>query len=58
MSKLLEKSGSLRRIVGIIKKSYVNRIIHKEKNKKMLINLWIMWISGKKGSKIKGLKSG
>ncbi len=28
-----------------VEKHYVNKIIHRFKNGKMLINLWIMWIT-------------
>ncbi len=34
-------------------KSYVNKVIHRFKREKMLINLWIMWISGGKYNNIR-----
>ena len=34
-------------------KSYVNKAIHRFKGKKLLINLWIMWISGGKYNNIR-----
>ena len=53
MSKNLEKTGGLRVVWITVEKYYVNIIIHSGKNRKLLINLWIMWISGEKGSKYK-----
>lgn len=58
MSKKLEKTGGLRLLINKVEICYVNKIIHSLKQDKLLINLWIMWISGKKGSKIRGQKSG
>ena len=58
LSKNPEKTGVLRWIVGDVDKCYVNGIIHRWKNGKMLISMWIMWISGENSGEIKDSGSG
>ena len=55
MSKKLEKTRVLRCDVRKTDRCYVNGIIHRKKLGKMLISMWIMWISGEKAGN-KGIK--
>ena len=54
--KFLKKQEVWKVLQDACKKCYVNRIIHRPKTEKMLINLWIMWISGEKHNKIRDKK--
>ncbi len=55
MSKKPEKTRVLRCDVSKTDICYVNGIIHRKKLGKMLISMWIMWISGEKSGN-KGIK--
>ena len=54
--KILKKQEVWQVLGRFCGKCYVNRIIHRFKTEKLLINLWIMWISGGKYNKNKDKK--